>query len=417
MTSPIELAIVELDSLMSKDDSSEADFQNWYEVHPIVFEAFGYLRNLPHPTLPFDDGKRYVPDFMCERIDTLWDIVELKLPSTAVLQNRERRETFYKEFIDYIAQVHEYSEYFANRANLAAVEARYGIQVQNEPDPIIIAGRSSGLDRQKVHRLTARTNPRVRLMTYDDVKAHLEFVRIKIQGAIFDGYTIHLVLAIHESASRQSILDIGSTPWKNRLTVTIDEEGDLQIVSFDSLGRKVKGHIPRCTETFQYDSPFALSVEVGGNEKTSILRTEINGKFCSEVKFNQNRCNFDSFDSVVCGSDYFGRLESNFTLAQLIIFQRVFDFREKSSFWSRIQSDFADALYDGKPFSSAVRFEGGRFLRTSGHPNIGFPKEQRKMNLIQPILLKQPEIMVDGKRIGAFVTVFYDQSGSSEKPD
>jgi hypothetical protein len=103
---------------------------------------------MPHPHLTESGATLFIPDFLGERIDRLWDIIEIKRPDTEVLRDSLRRKTFNAEMETYLSQSgQDYAKYFNDRAHRDEFQAKYGVTVQEQPDSIVIAGRSDGVWR------------------------------------------------------------------------------------------------------------------------------------------------------------------------------------------------------------------------------------------------------------------------------
>jgi hypothetical protein len=103
----LEAGIAELTTLLEAPDVREGDFQSWFERHPVAFEVLGYRTSIPHPELTLPGSTTLIPDFIAQRPDGLWEIVELKRPDTAVLKNPGRRTAFYSDMSAYVSQCSE----------------------------------------------------------------------------------------------------------------------------------------------------------------------------------------------------------------------------------------------------------------------------------------------------------------------
>lgn len=89
----LELAISELNRLLADLSNREDKFQKWFEDHPVIFQTLGYQRVISQPNLQVLT-KTFIPDFLVQRVDGLWEIFELKRPDTDVLRDMERRQVF-----------------------------------------------------------------------------------------------------------------------------------------------------------------------------------------------------------------------------------------------------------------------------------------------------------------------------------
>ena len=111
----LEEAISQIEVLMANESTNEDGCQQWFEVNPVVFEVLGYQKVLAHPKLTEAGIEKYIPDFLAQRIDGLWEILEIKRPDTQVLKDTKRRTSFYSAMETYLSQCREYSQYFNER--------------------------------------------------------------------------------------------------------------------------------------------------------------------------------------------------------------------------------------------------------------------------------------------------------------
>lgn len=198
----IEEAIGILDSLLTAQSASEADFQAFFEAHPIVFQVLGFQRQVAHPTIKTANGAMYIPDFIARRPNGSWEIIELKTASAELLRDRDRRESFYASFESYLSQCHEYSEALDDVSTRSEFEKQYGIDlIQKRPSSIIVAGSSESLDVSRLLRLCSRRSPPVSVYTYDDIRSALVAYRTFNFGKYdtAEGITVHSVMQLHKS--------------------------------------------------------------------------------------------------------------------------------------------------------------------------------------------------------------------------
>jgi Domain of unknown function (DUF4263) len=395
----LETAIAEIDAIIEDPDSRESDFQGWFERHAVVFELLGYQRVLPHPELKEPD-RTLIPDFLCQRIDGLWDVIEIKRADTAVLKDTDRRKAFYADMETYLSQAgQDYAKHFNDRAHREAFLAKYGVAVQEQPDSIVIAGRSEGLDRREVHRLLSGRTPRIELQTYDDVRNRLEFQRLRSFGPYegMPGLSIHAVLSIERppGATETGIIDIGLEPDRNRLYVKTDAGGDLVFGVIDKAKRLHQTVIKRGADSFEYGQTVYLCLEVGGTPDRAMVLAEVNGLCCSEAKLDGLEFSVESPLAMVMGSDFSGSLPSAMRMLEQLAVSKTLTFRERLDLRGYIAQKHGPHMFDGEQPLGWLEYIGHKFMCTVGHPSFaekGDPTP-RSTNLVQPDPAKRPIAM------------------------
>jgi len=126
----LENAILELNSLLEQNETLEDKYQKWFEKYPFVFGLFEYKRVLSKPRLVKNNGEYYEPDFMVQRIDKTWEIIDLKRTITSILKDKKKRSAFYAEFAEYVSQCHEYSQFFEDSQHREWFEKEFRSSIQ-----------------------------------------------------------------------------------------------------------------------------------------------------------------------------------------------------------------------------------------------------------------------------------------------
>src|ERR1043165_928292 len=130
MRQELESSIHCLVELLQNDVTSENTYQRYFENNPIVFKVLGYSEAYPKPRFPLSDGEWLEPDFLLERPDGLFEILDLKTPQEKLISARKKhRTTLSKKVDEYLSQVETYSEYFDDQANCEKVRSLYSIEV------------------------------------------------------------------------------------------------------------------------------------------------------------------------------------------------------------------------------------------------------------------------------------------------
>lgn len=394
----IEAAIVHLDAIMSSPDSVESDFQKWLERHVIYFELLGYERVLVHPQLTENGILLFCPDFMCQRVDGLWEIFEIKRADTEVLKDGKSRKSFYAEMESYISQTgQDYSKYFNDKQHRMEFDAKYSTSVQEQPTSILVAGRSHALDRQAVHRLLSGRVPSVTIQTYDDVARRLEMQRHKSFGGFenLPGFSIHLILLLEQTddGCGTCVIDLGSSSDSaNRVLLATDPLGNLVFTVFDRHQGRHVATVMRGPTTFDYGETLYLRLEVGGSSERAMMLAELNGRFCSEARISNLELQIEHPMVVSIGTDIAGVLPASMRLSDVIVYTRTLQFHESLALGQYLYSKY-DRCFAGlatKPLG--FEYIGRKFMYTEGHPTLSASGDlrPRTSNMIQPMFEYRP---------------------------
>lgn len=369
----IERAITELDILLREPGQLEVKFQAWFERHPVALAAYGYSRSLPHPVLTRGDAE-YIPDFLVQVTDGVWEILELKRPIAKVLKDGERRRTFYAELEEYVAQCHDYRRCFEQDAFREAFNAQHGIAVQGALNTLIIAGRKQRVDLHETHRiLVEERGGRVRLQTYDDVRDRLEFFRAQhyAQHEELPGLAVHLVFTPHKLQSRDNyILDFGITFDSDRISVYIDQDDRicLRILALDGTPYVVR--IPLSSAFVLYEIPVYIVLELGLAREYSYVAIEVNGRAFAERRLDSLTLSEMPFRHWVLGSDCRGLEHTQMDVFEQVIVATTSTFAQRQQMREYIFDRYSGAFAGGLFSEPRLSFSGNQFLHTNKHPNF-----------------------------------------------
>lgn len=366
----IELAITELNDLLELDSNDENDYQEWFERHSIIFLALGYVKVIPHPQLVSTNGEKYIPDFLVQRSNGSWEIFEIKTAQTNILRDKERRATFYATFEQYLSQCHDYVEVLDEKQTRESVKTKYNIDfLQKRAISVLVAGRSEGLNLEKVFNLASRRTPPITFFTYDDVMRALEIYRTFNFGqyenakgiSIFGTYMIHKVNGLRFN---NHLFDIGIYPDQDRIALSINKEGYLCLEVWDSKGNIHKANSKEPLSDTDYDIPLWFEFEVGINNDFSFLSIQVEYKYRVDIKINNFP--FDLNFQTVVGSDWYARKYSWFSMSEHIIYSRTLTFEEKLNL-RKHAIEKRNLIYSGEE-DSWVEFRGHKWMSTEKHP-------------------------------------------------
>jgi Shedu protein SduA, C-terminal len=155
--------------LVAQDDVSETDVQRFLEANPWIV-GLGYVRARPRVEIP-----RGEVDFVLERYDGFFDILELKGPRDPVIVEAGPRQPRPPSASSYslgpglskaLAQSHLYRSNLDRGRDLTT---QYGLSDARQPRVIILAGRSSTLSEtgREILRHLNLSLHRVEILPYD----------------------------------------------------------------------------------------------------------------------------------------------------------------------------------------------------------------------------------------------------------
>lgn len=405
----LEVAIAELTILMENDDAGEQEFQSWFERHPVAWEVLGFQRFVPHPELNLPGQTPMILDFLAERPDGLWEIFELKRPDTFILKNPERRTTFYSDMHSYISQCREYSLRCSDSVVMSDLLNSHGIRMNGWPQSIIIAGRSSGLDRVKVHELLRHLTPKIAHYTYDDVLDALnQHYTIKSEDATEPGLNLffNIGLGIKTSETEEFIFDLGGAKAKGRVSVVRRSDDVISFIVVDDDGLRFSQDI-RLSRHCDKDA-FAFGLRTVKTQDSSWIFLEINGSYVGQHEVAGSSLNLEHDTPFVLAADMNGAHTAEMFVGSMMCVRRALSIVERSLTREYMFEDLWPQA-DNKRILR-VRFFAGRFLYSIGHPFLDLG--QSKLNvLVQRNLNLRPSIVnwtsssaeyteVEGDRIG-----------------
>lgn len=369
----IERALTELDALLETDDADEAHFQSWFERHPVALSAYGYVRVLPHPVLRRDD-ESYIPDFIGEGTDGIWEIVELKRPDTKVVKNTDRRTTFYSNLESYIAQCRDYARCFTERRFREEFNTQNAVLIQEVVNSVLVAGRRRDLDLHEVHRLLVdERGGRVRLQTYDDVRARLEFYRAQ-QFAMHEtlpGWSVHLVLSLGKLTNRDNfILDFGAHVDCDRISLYVDPHDRLCFRVLSDDGTAFTTRVALDQALVMYGVPAYVVLELGLAQDYSYMAVEVNGRYFADRRLDKLSLSEAPLRHFVMGSDVTGQAHTEMRMFEQFIADGTITFSEKQRLREYVFDRYEEMFAGGAQTHASVNFSGNQFLHSTSHPNF-----------------------------------------------
>ena len=376
----LEAAITELTILINNEDAGEQEFQSWFERHAAAWEVLGFRRFVPHPALNLPGQTPMILDFLAERSDGLWEIVELKRPDTAVLKNPERRTTFYSDMTSYVSQCREYSLRCSDSVVMSDLLNSRGIRINGWPHSIIIAGRSSGLDRVKVHELLRHLTPKITHYTYDDIlDALTQHYAIRSEDAA-EGLNLFFNIGLGTKTSDvdEFIFDLGGAKAKGRISVVrrSDDVVTFIVVDDDGLGFSQDIRLSRHCDK----DAFAFGLRTLKGPNSSWILLEINGSYVGQHEVAGNSFTLEHDTPFVLAADMNGAHAAEMFGGALLYVRKYIPIVERSLTREYMFEDLWPQ--DDAKIINRVRFHSGRFLYSIGHPVLD-PGQSPSNDMVQ----------------------------------
>lgn len=296
-----------------------------------------YDRWVPRPRLNLEGGGWLEPDFLAQRSNGLWEVVDLKTPDEMILVGRDRRKTFDAKMASYIAQVDEYREYFDDAGHRKDCAIRLGLDIHANPDTIIIAGRDATVDVAEVHLHCRRRSARLDVWTFDHVLSALKRIHA-LQFAGLENLAglnsfAHLRLHHLPEKRRKYVTEIWDSDGAG-FGILLDEEDRLSLELKESTGAThlVTSDVEEAT---LFDRWLVLSTELGSGPDGSVLQVRVDDRIMD--------------------------------VAQHLLFDRIVSFRERLELMRYLSDTAKEGLsawveYDGKQCLTFHGATGGRNL-------------------------------------------------------
>lgn len=364
-----------LEDLIVNSATSEAQCQEWFEKNTIIFKLLNYTQYIPHPSqISCTNGEEYIPDFLVKKFNGVWEIFELKRPDTKVLKNKSRRVTFYSSFEDYISQCREYSQYYLIPDNRKTIEDKHGVELQEELNSFIIAGKDEGFNKLKVHDLLFDRGSKVQVLTYDDIKGLL-LSSISLQTTHLEDlpgltYSSMLYLPCASKGKFQYICDFGITEDKNRISIGITESEFLFIKIISDEGKVLHKTAALEEIGITYKKIFHLHFEFGLAENSTYLNVFVDGNFIFHDSYEKINLHPSVFYFWVLGSDMFGKTDAHQSYSQVIMFNKTLSVEERIDVVKYYLETYRPHYVQETLGPFSANFSGRGFLRHHKHPNF-----------------------------------------------
>lgn len=384
----VEKAIVDL-SILIKEDSLEAPLQQFLEENECVFQSMGFRSAIPHPEIIDSEGRKYIPDFIVERQDGLWQIIELKIPRTKLLKDRQRRDSWYAEMHDYLSQCEEYVEQLRDSTVLREFEAKYNVTMHRGFPVSLIAGMSESIDIVKITRILDRLKTNISLITFDQLLSGIEsWCAGKYpQADNWSGVSLGLMYQLEEmQALNGCIVDLGKASDKNRITLCRKNNDILQLKVIDS------NQLSIAFDFFSPDVVLRKSVLLIVNVYPSgdILRIviEANGLQIADLRTGMMNIDLQLPAPITIGNDFENNGSACFVSGPVFTRSPSLSINEKNDLIAKFEP-FSHDYKTGGGQVCGMRFKYEQFMYSEGHPYFD-PLHQPTQNLVQRDLSLKP---------------------------
>jgi hypothetical protein len=179
----IEDAICSLTELLRNEDVTEAQCQEFFEHHSVVWNVLGFDRAVSHPSLPNEEGGFDYPDFVANHRLGRWEVIEIKTPDLPVTKAPgKRRSNLRAETHDFLAQVVGYAERFADSKVRDHFENAHDISIPPFPRVRLIAGGGKHFERVRIEKEIQRMSHPIEVLSYADILNELHANRANLIG-------------------------------------------------------------------------------------------------------------------------------------------------------------------------------------------------------------------------------------------
>jgi hypothetical protein len=341
----LELAITQLASLLRKNETREAKYQEFFEKNPIVFEALGYVRAYSRPRLQKVDGDYLEPDFLVQQVDGLYQIFELKTPRDKLINEIKNRDKLSASIDKYISQVAVYSEYFDDSLHRQWVKDSLSLDIQKQPDMVLVVGVDENTDKKLLHLLVKRRTGALHVVTYTDILTRLQFQHAALYGSLDtqSGVSWHGIITLHDvDINRpQYYFDAGNSVNHSRWSLYLNARKHLcfEIIDKDGVSHSLSVPVGK-GKGIDWEAQAYVCCEFGNSDRFSIMQMLIDNRIVArnESPFPiQVPAGLD-FHRHTIGADIEGKNHGTMTMAGLLIYEEVLPFQKRYA--------IAEAIFD-----------------------------------------------------------------------
>jgi hypothetical protein len=378
----VEKAIEEF-SLLIQFDESEQKFQSFFEDSSPLFQALGYMRAIPHPVIESEGLGDYIPDFIVQRDDGFWQILELKRPDTKVLKNHARRDTWYADMQSYLSQCIDYIELLRDQSVRSKFERRYGVTMHLGFPVTIVAGLSEQIDQLRAVRLLDRFKENISLVAFDQALASMQawYSGKYPQSDQWSGSTIALLYQLDPFENANGyVFDVGWERDKNRISLfrrsedilalrMIDANGLSMTSDFISPDKAVGRSVALMISIFPVDDIFRVVLEADGLQIVDIRSSNLN-------------MNLRMPAPTILGNNMEGSGSAHFVDGMFLTRTPALSMSERARLREYMQERCYDHRENHEKTIKGIRFGTNQFMYNIGHPHFD-PDHEFETHMVQ----------------------------------
>jgi hypothetical protein len=221
-----------------------------------------------------------------------------------------------------------------------------------------------------MHELANGSFPPATVLTYDNLRAHLEQYRTfnfgDYETAV--GFGLIFVVVLRRppvSTLNNHIFDVGGNPDHDRISVFLNPQGHLRLDVLDSSGQRHSARSLLQLEGSDYDTPHVLIFSVGVGDGFGFLSIEIDRKYRADIRIENFP--FAISDHYVLGSDIKGSASSWMCVASVIGTRGPPSFAQKAAVQQWADRYHIQPMIEN-PAEPWLVFTGRQSLRSQSHP-------------------------------------------------
>lgn len=364
-------------------DESEQKFQSFFEENIIIFQALGYLNAIPHPVIESRAKGRYIPDFIVQRHDGLWQVLELKRPNTKVLKNSARRDAWYAEMQGYLSQCIDYIDQLRDQSVCAMFERRYGVTMHQGFPATIIAGKSEYIDQLKITRMLDRFKANLSLATFDQALVSMQawYSGKYPQAEHWSGFTVALLYQLEPFNNENGcVFDVGWEKGRNRISLRRKSEEVLELRIIDNNGLSMSHDFTSPDRAVGRSVPLMISAFPVNDILRIVL--EADGLQIVDIRSSIMDVDLPMPSPTTLGNDFEESGSACFVYGMFMARTPTLSMSEREKLRGYIRENFYNHRGGGGKAIRGMRFSPSQFMYSEGHPYFD-PDQKLSTNMVQ----------------------------------
>lgn len=389
----LERCLSALAGLLYMDSAPESEFQALLERHPVAFRALGFARAIPQPEIRSQARGVYRPDFLVQRPNGFWELLELKRADTFVVRELDRRAAFYATMQSYVSQCQEYSLLLQHDVSTRGrFERDYDITLHSAVPVTLIAGRSATVDRLRVYELLGRQNVAIEYQTFDELFEQVGAYHADkcIEPAERAGISLFAVVQLHRDCPDKggSLFELGSDQGGNHVGVFRCRGSVLAVRIVDAEGLTLLREVDLGPEAAERPLLLGLHIVPVGVGLSVLL--EIDGVYLADLRVAVGALHLDAPFALAIGTDSAYSPSAGFILGEFAIRGPSLNVVERTSLREAFLERASESLARTSVNVRGLSFSGSQSMYTEGHPIHDPIAGPRTSNLVQRDNARRP---------------------------